>query len=314
MIRILYFLTNWFPAWVLVLCALALVQPQWFTWFAGDIIVAGLAVIMLGMGITLNLDDFKRVLKMPRAVGVGVACQYLIMPLLGYGIARLFRLETSLAVGLILVACCPGGTASNVVTYIARANVALSVLMTMCSTLAAVIMTPNLTGWLAGEYVPVDKWALFLDTVKVVLVPVLVGLGLNHLFPRVVKVILPIAPLVAVITIAMICASIVGQRADDIKASVGPLLGAVFLLHAGGFGLGYLFARLLGYDELIRRTISTEVGMQNSGLAVVLSRNFENLPAAATPGAISAVMHSLIGSVLAAFWRRRVPKQPESGK
>ena len=314
MIRILYFLTNWFPAWVLVLCALALVQPQWFTWFAGDIIVAGFAVIMLGMGITLNLDDFKRVLKMPRAVGVGVACQYLIMPLLGYGIARLFRLETSLAVGLILVACCPGGTASNVVTYIARANVALSVLMTMCSTLAAVIMTPNLTGWLAGEYVPVDKWALFLDTVKVVLVPVLVGLGLNHLFPRVVKVILPIAPLVAVITIAMICASIVGQRADDIKASVGPLLGAVFLLHAGGFGLGYLFARLLGYDELIRRTISTEVGMQNSGLAVVLSRNFENLPAAATPGAISAVMHSLIGSVLAAFWRRRVPKQPESGK
>lgn len=305
MIRLLNFLTNWFPAWVLVLCAAALVQPHWFTWFSGQIIVIGLAVIMLGMGITLSLQDFRRVLTMPRAVAVGVGCQYLIMPLLGFGIARLFRLETSLAVGLILVACCPGGTASNVVTYIARANVALSVLMTMCSTFAAVFMTPLLTKWLAGTYVPVDAWALFLSTVKVVLVPVLAGLALHHLFPRTVKVILPAAPLIAVITIALICASIVGQRADDIKASVGPLLGAVFLLHAGGFGLGYLLARLLGYNELTRRTVAIEVGMQNSGLAVVLSRNFADLPAAATPGAISAVMHSLIGSALAAFWRRR---------
>ena len=128
-------------------------------------------------------------------------------------------------------------------------------------------------------------------TTQRTLVPVLAGLALHHLFPRAVKLILPVAPLVAVITIALICASIVGQRADDIKASVGPLLGAVFLLHASGFGLGYLFARLLGYDELIRRTVSIEVGMQNSGLAVVLSRNFADLPAAATPGAISAVMH-----------------------
>jgi len=143
------------------------------------------------------------------------------------------------------------------------------------------------------------------------LVPVLAGLAFHHLFPRAVKLILPVAPLVAVITIALICASIVGQRAADIKASVGPLLGAVLLLHTGGFGLGYLFARWLGYDELIRRTISTEVGMQNSGLAVVLARNFKDLPAAATPGAISAVMHSLIGSALAAYWRRRPPGRVE---
>jgi BASS family bile acid:Na+ symporter len=314
MIRLLNVLTNWFPAWVLGLCAAALVRPAWFTWFSGQSIVVGLAVIMLGMGITLSVEDFRQVLTMPRAVAVGVLCQYSIMPLLGFGLARLFQLETSLAVGLILVACCPGGTASNVVAYIARANVALSVLMTMCSTFAAVFMTPMLTRWLAGTYVPVDAWALLLDTVKVVLVPVLAGLALHHLSPRAVKVILPIAPLVAVITIALICASIVGQRAADIKASAGSLLGAVFLLHAGGFGLGYLFARLLGYDELIRRTISTEVGMQNSGLAVVLSRNFPDLPAAATPGAISAVMHSLIGSALAAFWRRRLPDLPSEKK
>jgi len=312
MIRLLNLLTNWFPAWVVVLCGAALVRPGWFTWFSGEIIVAGLAVIMLGMGITLSVDDFKRVLTLPRAVAVGVGCQYLIMPLVGFGVARLFRLETSLAVGLILVACCPGGTASNVVAYIARANVALSVLMTMCSTFAAIFLTPLLTKWLAGTYVPVDAWALFLDTVKVVLVPVLAGLAFHHLFPRAVKVILPIAPLIAVITIALICASIVGQRAEDIKTSVGPLLGAVFTLHAGGFGLGYLLARWIGYDEFVRRTISIEVGMQNSGLAVVLSRNFSELPAAATPGAISAVMHSLIGSALAAVWRRRVPGLKDS--
>jgi len=305
MTRLLNLLINWFPAWVLVLCGAALARPHWFTWFSGQFIVIGLAVIMLGMGITLSVQDFKRVLTLPRAVAVGVGCQYLIMPFLGFGIARLFQLETSLAVGLILVACCPGGTASNVVTYIARANVALSVLMTMCSTFAAVFMTPLLTKWLAGTYVPVDAWALFLSTVKVVLVPVLAGLALHHLFPRAVKVVLPVAPLIAVITIALICASILGQRADDIHASVGPLLGAVFLLHAGGFALGYLLARFIGYHELIRRTVSIEVGMQNSGLAVVLSRSFADLPAAATPGAISAVMHSLIGSALAAFWRRR---------
>lgn len=305
MVRALNILTNWFPAWVLALCAAALVRPDWFTWFQGQLIVIGLAVIMLGMGITLSVEDFKRVLTMPRAVAVGVGCQYLIMPLLGFGIARLFQLETSLAVGLILVACCPGGTASNVVSYIARANVALSVLMTMCSTFAAVAMTPLLTKWLAGTYVPVDAWALFVSTVKVVLVPVLVGLALHHLLPRMVKFVLPIAPFIAVITIALICASIVGQRADDIKASVGPLLAAVFVLHVGGFGLGYLFARVLGYAELIRRTVAIEVGMQNSGLAVVLSQNFPNLPAAATPGAISAVMHSVLGSALAAVWRKR---------
>ena len=305
MTRFLSWSTNLFPVWVVVGGALALMRPNWFAWFSGDWITWGLAVIMLGMGITLSVDDFKAVLKKPRAVAAGFVAQYLIMPLLGFGAARLFQLETSLAVGLILVACCPGGTASNLVTYIARANVALSVLMTMCSTFAATLLTPLLTEWLAGTYVPVDAWALFLDTVKVVLVPVLAGLALHHLAPRAVKLVLPVAPLVAVITIALICASIMGQRAEDIKASAAPLLGAVCLLHVGGFALGWLFARLLGYDAPIHRAISIEVGMQNSGLGVVLAQNnFPDLPAAATPGAISAVMHSVIGSLLAAWWRR----------
>jgi BASS family bile acid:Na+ symporter len=292
---------------------IALTQPTLFVWFRGQAIVWGLAVIMLGMGITLSVGDFRRVLAMPRAIATGFAAQYIIMPFLGYAIAHLMRLETSLAVGLILVGCCPSGTASNVVNYLDRANVALSVLMTMCTTFAAVIMTPLLTKWLAGTYAPVDAWALFLDTVKVVLLPLVLGLSLHHASPRLVKVVLPMAPLISVITIALICASIIGQRAQDVKQSGAVLLGSVFLLHAGGFTLGHLFGKLFGYDVIIRRTISVEVGMQNSGLAVVLAQNnFPNLPSAPTPCAISAVFHSVIGSLLAGIWRLKPPPdQPQ---
>lgn len=301
-------ITNLFPVWVLLGGASALVEPRLFTWFRGQHIVWGLAVIMLGMGITLTVDDFRRVLRMPRAIAVGFLAQYSIMPLLGWGIAHGLQLETPLAVGLILVACCPGGTASNVVTYLARGNVALSVLMTMCTTFAAVILTPLLTKWLAGTYVPVDAMKLFLDTVKVVLAPLILGLGLNQFSPRLVRWVLPVAPLISVVTIALICASIIGQRAADIRQSGGVLLLAVFLLHAGGFALGHLFSRLFGYDKIVNRTVAIEVGMQNSGLGVVLAQsNFPQMPATATPGAISAVFHSVIGSLLAGYWRMRTP-------
>jgi|ERR1041385_5595468 BASS family bile acid:Na+ symporter len=307
---LLNLLTNLFPIWVLLGSVLALVQPGWFTWFRGPAIVWGLAVIMLGMGLTLSVDDFRRVLKMPRTIAVGFAAQYLIMPFLGWGVARMLKLDTPFAVGLILVACCPGGTASNVVCYIARADVALSVLMTTCSTFGAIVMTPLLTKWLASTYVSVDAWKLFLDTVQIVLLPVLLGLVLHHLFPRLVKAVLPVAPLVSVITIALIVASIVGQNAGAIKTSGGLLLLAVFLLHAGGFLLGYSFSWLLGYGTIVNRTISIEVGMQNSGLGVALAqKNFPLLPTAPVPCAISSVFHSVIGSLLAGIWRLRPARE-----
>jgi bile acid:Na+ symporter, BASS family len=314
--RRLQLLTNAFPIWVLLGGVLALIEPSWVTWFRGPYIVWGLAVIMLGMGITLSVEDFRRVLKLPRAVATGFCAQYLVMPLLGWGLAHLLQLPTALAVGLILVSCCPGGTASNVVTYIARANVALSVLMTMCSTMGAIVMTPLLTKWLAGTLVPVDAWGLFLSTVQVVLLPVLLGVGLHHAAPRLVRTVLPVAPLISVLTIALICASIIGQSAEALKESAAPLLSGVVLLHAGGFSLGYLFARLLGYETLIRRTISIEVGMQNSGLGAVLARQHFADPLTALPCAISATVHSVIGSLLAGWWRLRtaegsVPTQPE---
>ena len=311
--RLLSILTNLFPIWVLAGGALALVQPNWFIWFSGDFITWGLAVIMLGMGITLSVDDFKAVLKMPRAVGIGFVAHYAIMPFLGWSIAHLLRLETPFAVGLILVACCPSGTASNVVNYIARSNVALSVLMTMCSTLGAIVMTPLLTKWLAGKYVPVDAFGLFLSTVKIVLAPVIIGVGLNRYLPRLVKFVLPVSPLISVLTITLICASIIGGSAEDFKRSGSILLLAVFLLHSGGFLFGYFFSRLLRCDELTSRTISVEVGMQNSGLGAALAKeHFASMPLVALPCAISATFHSVIGSILAGIWRLRPVKPPPS--
>ena len=311
--RALEFAANAFPLWVLAACGLALVQPAYFTWFRGDAIVVGLAVIMLGMGITLSVDDFARVATRPTAVAAGFLAQFLIMPTAGWLVATACHLETPFAVGIILVACCPGGTASNVVTYIARADVALSVVMTTCTTLGAVILTPLLTKLLAGRLVDVDAWGLFMSTLQVVVLPVAAGVAINRFLPRVVKAVLPVAPLVSVVMIALVCASIIGQNAAAVTASGPRLLAAVVLLHALGFGVGYAFARLFGHDRIVARTISIEVGMQNSGLGVVLAqRHFPAEPLTAVPCAISSVTHSVIGSLLAGWWRLRADRDATS--
>ena len=304
--KLLDTLANAFPLWVLAACAVALVEPSLFTWFRGTAIVAGLALIMLGMGIGLSLDDFRRVASRPGAVVAGFLGQFVIMPAAGWLVATLLDLDTPYAVGLILVACCPGGTASNVVTYIARADVALSVVMTTCTTLAAVILTPLLTKLLAGRLVAVDAVGLFLSTLQVVVLPVAAGVAVNRWLPGVVRRVLPIAPLVSVITIALVCASVIGQNAAAVLAAGPRLLAAVVLLHAIGFAVGWAWARVFGFDETVARTISIEVGMQNSGLGVVLAqKHFPTEPLTAVPCAISSVVHSCIGSLLAGWWRLR---------
>lgn len=313
--RVLSLLTNLFPAWVLLGGALALAQPSWFTWFREEFITWGLAVIMLGMGITLTVDDFKGVLRMPRAIAIGFVADYTIMPALGWSIAHWLRLDTPFAVGLIVVSCCPCGPASNVINYLARSNVALSVLITMCSIFTATVMTPLLTNWLADKYVPVDGMGLFVSTLKIVLAPLVLGMTLSRYTPRLVGVVLPVAPLISVAMITLICASIIGASAEGLKESGGTLLLAVFLLHAGGFLLGYVASRLLRCDRLTSRTISVQVGMQNSGLGAALTKaHFPSLPLAPLPCAIAAAFQSVIGSLLAGFWRLRpVAKKADGG-
>jgi BASS family bile acid:Na+ symporter len=301
--RLISLIVHGFPLWALLASLVALVEPAVFTWFTGPLIPVGLGLIMLGMGVTLEADDFRRVARQPFLVALGVALQYTVMPSLGWTIAGALDLPTPFAVGLILVACCPGGTASNVISFLARADVPLSVTMTAISTLLAVVMTPALTALLAGSRIAVPAGGLLLSTVQVVIVPIGAGLLLKRYLPRVAARLLPVAPLVAVVTIVLIVASIIGAGRDDILRAGIRLLGAVFLLHAGGFALGYGAARLLA-AELPARTISIEVGMQNSGLGVVLARqNFAN-PLVAIPSAISSLFHSLLASLLAAVWRR----------
>ena len=304
--RFLDLIANLFPLWVLLAAVVAVVEPASFAWFHDRAVVWALAVIMLGMGLTLSLDDFARVSSRPLAVLTGFVAQFLIMPLAGWSVASGFGLDPPLAVGLILVACCPGGTASNVVTYIARADVALSVVMTACSTLTAVVLTPLLTRLLAGRLVEVDAAGLFLSTLQVVVLPVAAGVAANRGVPRIVRAVAPLTPVVSVLAIALVVGSVIARNAAAVRTSGLLVLAAVAVVHGIGFALGYAFARAFGYDRAVCRTASIEVGMQNSGLGVVLARrHFPAEPLTAVPCAISSVVHSLIGSCLAGWWRLR---------
>lgn len=222
--------------------------------------------------------------------------------------SKLLGLPSHFAAGLILVACCPGGTASNIVTYIARGNVALSVVMTAASTFSAVVMTPYLTAKLAGQYVAVDAAGLFKSTLQVVLLPVLAGAFLNQYFQGFVRLVSPLMPPLAVGTVAILCGHAIAQNSSAILMSGRQVVMACCLLHASGFFFGYLLARLLKVDVPSARTISIEVGMQNSVLGLVLANQHFGNPLTAVPCAVSSVCHSILGSALAGIWRRSSPE------
>ncbi len=297
-------LTSAFPVWLLLASGLALVRPSLFTWFSGPLIPIGLGIIMLSMGMTIGFEDFRRIARERNSVLPGVALQYTLMPLLGWSLGWIFDLPTPFAIGLILVSCCPGGTASNVIAYLARADVALSVTMTTASTLLAALMTPTLTALLAGSRVDVPAIGLLRDTVQVVILPVIAGALLKWKFPTACERVLPVAPLVAVATIVLIAASVIGGGRTAILDSGPRLLLAVLCLHAGGFILGYVAGRIWLGREQAARTVAIEVGMQNSGLGVVLGQQNFASPLVAIPSAISAVLHSLVGSVAASYWSK----------
>jgi BASS family bile acid:Na+ symporter len=244
---------------------------------------------------------------------LGCLAHYTIMPLSGWFLAWALKLDPGFAVGLILVASCPSGTASNVVSYLARADVALAVAVTLASTLLAFILTPIWCQALAGRYVPVDALGICLSTLQVVVAPVLVGVLCNWRFPRAVTRVARFGPVVSVIAITFITGGIVAQNASAVLANAGRLALAAVLLHIIGFVLGYAVARVLRYPELAARTVSIEVGMQNGGMAAMLAKkNFPMEPLAAVPAVFSAIIQNLLGSLLAAYWRARPPKTPDA--
>ena len=301
--------TQAFPLWVLLFSLGALWHPPLFTWFSGPWITYGLGFIMLSMGLTLKPADFARVLQYPRWVLIGFVLQFTIMPFFGWSLGKIFSLPQPFAVGLILVSCCPGGTASNVIAYLARANIALSVTMTALSTIAAIIMTPTLTYTLAGSRMDIDAVGLFISTVKVVLVPVALGLSINQYIPKIADQASKFSPLVAVILISLIVSSIIGSGREKIIQGGLVLIAAVCILHLFGFVLGYVVSYYLTKDEAVSKTISIEVGMQNSGLGAYLAK--QHFPAGLgvdIPSAISALTHCIYGSIIAALSNTNSPK------
>ncbi|CAM3876834.1 bile acid:sodium symporter family protein [Micrococcus flavus] len=262
-----------------------------------------LGIIMFGMGLTLTLPDFALVAKRPLPVLLGVVAQYAIMPLLGLAVALLLRLPPELAAGVILVGSAPGGTSSNVISYLARADTALSVAMTSVSTLLAPLLTPLLTLWLAGQYMAVDGAAMAASIVTIVLLPVLGGLVVRLLLHRLVDRVLPALPWVSVVFIALVVAAVVGNSAATVLSAGALVLLAVVLHNGLGYALGYGLARALRVPVRSARTVSIEVGMQNSGLAAGLAAQYIS-PAAALPGAVFSLWHNLSGAVLALLFRR----------
>ncbi len=285
--------------------ALALIHPPLFTWFRGPLITFGLGGIMLSMGLTLQWDEFKTVGKTPKWALLGLILQFSIMPFLGWSLGYIFQLPPYFAVGLILVSCCPGGTASNVIAYLANAHVALSVSMTALSTLLAIIATPLLTSSLSGNTVAVDAMGLFMSTLKVVLLPVSLGVVLNRFFPKATKKVTPIAPPSAVLLITLIVASIIGQGKSIILSSGLQLVLALMVLHLLGFILGFLLCYAFFKNLRVAKTIAIEVGMQNSGLGVVLARENFSQAAVAIPAAMSSLIHSLYGSLFVALFKEK---------
>ncbi len=294
---------NLFPLWVIFFSLVALLNPQLFTWFSGSLITYGLGIIMLGMGLTLNFNDFKILYKNPRWIIIGVLTQFSIMPLLGWIISKIFELPDFFAVGLILLSCCPGGTASNVIAYLSNLNVAFSVSMTFISTVAGVILTPFLVSNISGELINVDLKGLILSATKVVLVPVFLGVFVSKYFPLFTKRMIIYSPSVSVLLIVLIVASIIGEGKEIIFQSGINLIISVMTLHLLGFILGYIISFIFLRDKKLSKTICIEIGMQNSGLGVVLAKENYMNPSIAIPSAISSLVHSTYGSIFVSIFK-----------
>ena len=259
-----------------------------------------LGIVMFGMGMTLKLSDFKVVFTKPKAVICGILSQFIIMPVLAFLLVTLFQLPTELAVGVILVGACPGGTSSNVMTYLAKGDVALSVGMTACTTIMAPFVTPALVLLLAGQTVDVSYVSMLVSIVQVVLVPIALGFVINYFFSKFAQAFSKALPLISVVAICLIIMAVVSANAAKLMTT-GALVVAVVMLHnVCGYALGYLVGRLLGLTKEQMRTLSIEVGMQNSGLATSLATmHFAAMPMAAVPGTVFSVWHNISGAVYA---------------
>mmetsp|Transcript_11371 Transcript_11371/g.33916 ORF Transcript_11371/g.33916 Transcript_11371/m.33916 type:complete len:421 (+) Transcript_11371:143-1405(+) len=295
--------TNLFPLWTVIFTLWALKDPSAFAWLTTQYFTAGLAVLMLSMGITLAPKDFVRVASRPNAVLLNFALCYGMMPVLGLTLGKLFGLSPELCAGMVLVGATNGGQASNLCTFIANGNVALSVLMTTATTVGAIFMTPFLCKAFLGTVVPVDAAGIVISTLQVVLAPIVLGMTLNLKAPQVVKAVKPVTPVVGVVSTCLLVAAAVGQVAEPILDAGLSLQTPVMLLHLIGGVVGYWLSRAVGFGETTSRTMAIETSMKSSAFGFLLAKLHFGAFAARVPSAVSVVWMALTGSSMAVAWR-----------
>lgn len=301
------FISKYMALFVIIVAIIALFMPWTFKWSA-QYVTYLLGIVMFGMGMTLRFEDFKLVFKRPKDVFIGALAQFTIMPALAWFLATAFQLPPELAVGVILVGTCPGGTSSNVMTYLARGDVALSVSITMTTTILAPIVTPILSWWLAGAWIDISLAAMMMSIVQVVVLPIILGIIINKLFGDFVRKAIKLLPLISVIAIVLIVGGVVSVSAQKIMET-GLLIMAVVILHNMlGYALGFVIAKALKMDLAKSKAISIEVGMQNSGLATSLAMMHFGA-VAAIPGAIFSVWHNISGSLAANYLANKMDKE-----
>lgn len=295
---------------VIAVAALALFVPQSCNWIKTSSINWLLGIVMFGMGLTLKPKDFKVVFSRPLDVIIGFIAQFLFMPLIAFILIKVFSLPTELAVGVMLVGTCPGGTSSNVITYMAKGDVPLSVGMTAVSTIFAPLLTPLLTWVYLRTTVDVNVLAMFLSIVKVVLIPIVLGLIINHFFAKFTQAAVKVLPLISTLAIVAIVASVVSASSAKLLSTT-PIIYLVVILHnLLGYATGYCAGKVLRIGEKKSRTLSIEVGMQNSGLATSLAvAHFAQYPLASIPGAVFSTWHNISGAVYANILASRAPKE-----
>lgn len=305
-------LTILFPLWTVLFAGLALVRPSSFSWFTTKYFTATLGALMLSMGITLTLDDFARVAQQPGAVIWGFILCYVLCPLLGLGLGHAFKLPIDLVAGLVLVGSINGGQASNLCTYIAKGDVALSVLMTTVTTIAGIVATPLLCKVLLGAVVPVDAVGIAVSCIQVVLAPIVAGMALNRFAPKVVEKVLPATPVIGVLSTCLLVASSVAQCAPAIINAGLNLQIPILLLHLIGGLAGYWIPSIFGFSEVQSRTMAIETAMKSSAFGFLLAKLHFKQYATRVPSAVSVVWMALVGASLAVVWRFIPVKETKS--
>ena len=300
-------LSSWigktFAIWALVSAVLGFIFPEFFASLA-FLIVPILGIIMFGMGMTLKTSDFLEIVKRPKPVIIGLLAQFTLMPLIAYLLTVVFSLDPLIAVGVILVGCCPGGTSSNVITFLAKGDVALSVAITSISTLLAPFLTPVLLNVFAGQLIDIELASMMITITKIVILPILLGIIVHKFLGNKIEAAVTVLPLISVLGISIIIAAVVAVSKATILDSGFIVFIVVALHNMIGYSLGYLTARLAGFTEGQRRAIMIEVGMQNSGLGAALAATYFN-PVAALPSAIFSVWHNFSGAIVANVFAKR---------